>query len=113
MLVVTLQRPTYFVLASLMDGPLHGYGILGRVEELSGGSLRLAVGTLYGALDRLSEAGFVEPDRVERVEGRTRRYYRLTEEGRRRLGIEAVAMAEAARVVTDRLPRDLALETGQ
>jgi hypothetical protein len=46
------ERATYFVLASLLDGPLHGYAIIQRTKNLSGGRIRLATGTLYTALDR-------------------------------------------------------------
>ena len=40
-----MREPTYFVLASLLDGPLHGYAIIQRTKELSGGRVRLATGT--------------------------------------------------------------------
>jgi PadR family transcriptional regulator PadR len=40
-----MREPTYFVLASLLDGPLHGYGIIKRVADLSDGRVRLATGT--------------------------------------------------------------------
>ena len=49
-----IREPAYFVLASLLDGPLHGYAIIQRTEQLSGGRVRLATGTLYTALDRLT-----------------------------------------------------------
>ena len=55
-----MREPTYFVLASLLDGPLHGYAIIQRTGELSGGRVRLATGTLYAALDRLAAEGQVE-----------------------------------------------------
>jgi len=55
-----MREPTYFVLASLLAGPLHGYAIIKRAEELSGGRVRLATGTLYTALDRLSAEGRVQ-----------------------------------------------------
>ena len=51
-----VRRSTYFVLAALLDGPLHGYAIIGRAAELSGGDVRLSTGTLFGALDRLGDA---------------------------------------------------------
>ena len=43
------REPTYFILASLIDGPLHEYGIIKQAELLSDGRVRLAAGTLYGA----------------------------------------------------------------
>ncbi len=94
-----LRRPTYFILAALLDGPLHGYGVIKRVEELSDGELRLRAGTLYAALDRLSDQGLVMPDHEEVVSGRLRRYYRLTPEGGATLEAEATQLRRAADVV--------------
>ena len=45
-----IRRSTYFVLAALLDGPLHGYGIIKRAAELSGGEVRLSTGTLQTTL---------------------------------------------------------------
>jgi PadR family transcriptional regulator, regulatory protein PadR len=94
-----LRPASYFVLASLLDGPLHGYAISTRAEELSGGDVRLTAGTLYGALDRMAARGLVQVDREETVEGRLRRYYRLSDEGRQAVAREADRLAAAARVV--------------
>jgi PadR family transcriptional regulator len=98
-----MHEPTYYTLASLLDGPLHGYGIIKRAHELSGARLRLTAGTLYGALDRLGEAGMVEAEGEEIVDGRARRYYRLTGSGREALQAEAGRLAHAASVVADRV----------
>jgi DNA-binding PadR family transcriptional regulator len=95
----TLRRPTYFILAALLDGPLHGYGIIKRVEELADGELRLRAGTLYAALDRLADQGLVVADHEEVVSGRLRRYYRLTPEGGATLAAEASQLRRAANVV--------------
>jgi PadR family transcriptional regulator, regulatory protein PadR len=97
-----MREPTYFVLASLLDGPLHGYAIIQRAEHLSGGRVRLATGTLYTALDRLTAEGYVELVREEIVNGRARRSYGLTPPGAGALRAEAARMAAAARLVTDR-----------
>ena len=97
-----MREPTYFVLASLLDGPLHGYAIIQRAGELSGGRVRLATGTLYTALDRLTAEGHVELVREEIVNGRARRTYGLTSSGADALRAEASRMAEAARLVTSR-----------
>jgi PadR family transcriptional regulator len=96
-----MRRPTYFILAALLRGPLHGYAIIKLVEDLSEGSVRLATGTLYAAVDRLHEAGLVEPVKQEVVNGRARRYYALTPDGSAAVRDEAAQMARAARVVTD------------
>jgi Transcriptional regulator PadR-like family len=52
-----MREPAYLVLASLPAGPRHGYAIIQRAEHLSGGRVRLATGTLYTALDRLTAGG--------------------------------------------------------
>jgi PadR family transcriptional regulator, regulatory protein PadR len=97
-----LRRPTYFILASLLEGPLHGYGVIKRVEELTGGELRLAAGTLYAALDRLAAEGLVKQDGEAVVSGRLRRYYRLTADGSATLKAEATQLRRAADVVLTR-----------
>lgn len=103
--ISAMQEPTYFILASLLDESRHGYGIIKWAEELSGGRVRLAAGTLYAALDRLETAGQIRVERAEVVNGRARRYYALTEEGSAALRAEAARMAAAARVVTGHAPR--------
>jgi DNA-binding PadR family transcriptional regulator len=103
--MMLMREPTYYTLAALLDGPLHGYAIIKRAAELSGGRVRLAAGTLYAALDRLTEAELVRVEREEIVNGRARRYYRLNDAGRRELEAEAARMAEASRVVTGRAPK--------
>jgi DNA-binding PadR family transcriptional regulator len=95
-----MREPTYFVLASLLRGPLHGYAIIKRAEQLSDGRVRLATGTLYTALDRLTADGYVQLVSEETVGGRIRRSYGLTEDGAAALRAEAQRMAEAARIVT-------------
>lgn len=94
-----LRPASYFVLASLLDGPLHGYAITSRARELSEGAIRLTAGTLYGALDRMATQGLVQVDREETVDGRLRRYWRLSDSGRETVLREADRLAAAARVV--------------
>jgi PadR family transcriptional regulator, regulatory protein PadR len=96
-------EPAFFILTALAGGPRHGYGIVGEVAELSEGRVQLRVGTLYGVLDRLVTEALVELDREEVERGRLRRYFRITESGRRCLAAEAQRHAANARVATDRL----------
>ncbi|HEX4215073.1 MAG TPA: helix-turn-helix transcriptional regulator [Candidatus Dormibacteraeota bacterium] len=98
-----MREPTYYTLAALLDGPLHGYGIIRRAAELSDGQVRITAGTLYAALDRLSEMGWVEADGEEVVDGRLRRYYRLSGAGREALRAEADRLHHAAGVVMRRI----------
>jgi DNA-binding PadR family transcriptional regulator len=103
-----LRAPSYFVLVSLLDGPRHGYVVLGAVEALSEGSVKLATGSLYAVLDRLNEAGLIEVASEETVNGRARRYYALTPDGRRAVEVEAARLASAATMVTDSARRTAA-----
>jgi DNA-binding PadR family transcriptional regulator len=96
----SMSEATYFVLVSLANEPGHGYAIAQRAEQLSDGRVHLTAGTLYGALDRLTEQRLLVVSGEEVVSGRTRRYYALTDEGRSALAAEAVRMADAAAVAT-------------
>ena len=84
-----MRGPSFFVLTALADGPRHGYGAIQDVERLSEGRTRLRAGTLYAAFDRLSAEGLIEVANEEVVDGRLRRYYRLTESGRSVLSVES------------------------
>ena len=93
----------FLILTALVDQPRHGYGIVQEVGRLSQGRMELKVGTLYGALDRLTSEGLVAPDRDEVESGRLRRYYRLTEHGAEQLAADAQRLADNARIATERL----------
>lgn len=108
-----MREPTYFLLTALLDGPLHGYAIAKQASELSGGRVQLTAGTLYGALDRLLGQGLLEEAGDELVEGRKRRSYALTDDGRRQLLGEAERMREAAEVVESRVVAPTAKEVTQ
>ena len=100
---MVLTEPAFFILTALVGEPRHGYGIVGEVDRLSEGRVRLKVGTLYGVLDRLVADGLVELDREEVTQGRLRRYFRLTDEGGRSLAHEAERLAANARLASGRL----------
>jgi DNA-binding PadR family transcriptional regulator len=100
-----LQEPTFLILAALASGPMHGYGVIQEVASLSSGRVRLRPGTLYGALDRLLEQQFVAAEREEVVDGRLRRYYRLTDQGVGLLRAEAERLASNAKAAVSRLGR--------
>ncbi len=95
-----MSEATYYVLAALLDERLHGYGIVKKAEDVSGGSVRLTTGTLYGALDRLVAQGLVKPDGEEEVSGRVRRYYRITHAGAEAVRAEAERMRRAVKAVS-------------
>jgi DNA-binding PadR family transcriptional regulator len=98
-----MREPTFLILTSLAAGPSHGYGVIQDVAELSDGRVHMQAGTLYAALDRLSEEGLVEPDREEIVEGRKRRYYRLTADGAAALAADARLQQHNAAAALQRL----------
>jgi DNA-binding PadR family transcriptional regulator len=94
---VRLTEQAYLVLLALADEPRHGYGVVQEVRELSGGAVKLGAGTLYGILDRLSTAGYAEASGEVVVDGRLRRYYRLTPAGHDALTAETARLAALAR----------------
>lgn len=98
-----LQEPTFLILTALATGPMHGYGLILEVSELSQGRLSLRPGTLYGSLDRLADDGLVTVDRNEIVDGRARKYYRLTDDGTALLRAETDRMRRAVEAATSRL----------
>lgn len=100
---MTMQEPTFFILTALIPTPLHGYGIMQAVEELSRGRVKLKAGTLYAALDRLTSDGLIVMDREEAVGGRLRRYYVLSDDGRAALEAAVERMRSNTNVATARL----------
>jgi len=103
MVAMELRPPSYFTLAALIDGPLHGYAIMRRASELSGGVVRVSTGTLYSILDRALAEGLVVAGGPYVVSGRERRDYSLTPAGRLVLQEESERLARAASVVGARL----------
>lgn len=98
-----MTEQAYLVLLALTSEPLHGYAVIQTVRELSGGKTVLAAATLYGNLDRLLHAGLVATAGESVVDGRLRRYYRVTDEGR----LAAEAETERLQALADRARRAL------
>ena len=80
-------------------GPLHGYAIAARLEQVSGGALKLNMGTLYPALWRLEGKGLVASEWGLSDNKRKAKFYRLTPEGRRRLREETKVWSAYAEAV--------------
>ncbi len=97
------RPPSYYALAALIDGPLHGYAIVRRAAELSDGTVRLSTGTLYALLERAVADGLVTAGEPYVERGRKRRDYTLTPTGRLALQTEAASLAQAAKTVAIRL----------
>ncbi|MFD1536128.1 PadR family transcriptional regulator [Nonomuraea guangzhouensis] len=100
---MALREQSYLVLLALSEGPLHGYGVIKAVRELSEERVRLGAGTLYGALDRLTEAGLARVVSEEVVDGRNRRYYELTAQGAELLTEETARLTRLAATAQRRL----------
>ena len=87
-----LTETTFYILISLLE-PLHGYGIMQKVEGLSGGRIRLGPGTLYGALGNLLEAKMIELENGEPSNDR-RKIYRIREFGIKMIRYEIKRLEE-------------------
>lgn len=99
-----LTEPVLLIMLSLAGQPRHGYSILKDVEEMSNGRVILSTGTLYGALRRLLDDGWIE--RFEEPESsRGRQAYRLTVEGQRNLQTEVSRMKLLTRLASLRVAR--------
>ena len=97
MSLLPLTEPVFLILLSLAEQPRHGYSILQDVERMSNGRVKLSTGTLYGALRRLLDAGWIE-EFEEDESPRGRRAYRLSKEGRRNLFLEVDRMKHLTRL---------------
>ena len=86
-----LTEAVYYILLSLME-PLHGYGIMQNVEKLSGGRLRLAAGTLYGAISTMLEKGWITA--LDGAADSRKKEYVITETGRDVLRAEYARLKE-------------------
>ena len=87
------------LLATLADGPRHGYAVKDALREGSGGRFDLPTGTVYPALHRLEAAGLIAGV-WSTDDGRRRRSYELTEDGRRRLADDRAGWRDFAAAVT-------------
>ena len=86
-----LTEAVYYILLSLVE-PLHGYGIMQNVEQLSNGRVKLAAGTLYGAINTLLEKGWIVA--LSEEKGSRKKEYLITERGKEMLRCEIVRLRE-------------------
>jgi len=80
-------------------GPLHGYGIARRIEQTSGDSLVVQYGTLYPALHKLEQEGYIASDWGVSENNRRARYYRLTRAGRKQVECETREWQETTAIL--------------
>lgn len=98
-----LSESTFWILTALTGGRRHGYGILQQITDSSDGEFSLKVTTLYAALERLEKSALLSNDGEEVVEGRTRRYYKLTDRGTQVLKEEVSRLESRAAIARQRL----------
>lgn len=98
-----LAEAAFWILTALAAGRRHGYAIIADVTTASNGEIRLKPTTLYATLDRLASQALIAGDGDEVVDGRTRRYFVLTQEGRARLAVEVERLSAKAAVARGRL----------
>ncbi len=79
------------ILKAVSLGKLHGYGVLLRIQQITGGALQIQQGALYPALYRLEHGGLIDSEWGTSDNGRRAKFYRLTAAGRRRLGEETAS----------------------
>ena len=104
MLLAPITEPVLLILLSLSEQPRHGYAILQDTEAMSHGRVRLSTGTLYGALRRLLDEGWIERFK-EQNNSRGRQAYRLTPLGRRNLQMEVSRLKQLTHVADLRVAR--------
>jgi transcriptional regulator len=98
------------ILKAVSLGRLHGYGVLLRIEQISGGALQIQQGALYPALYRLEHQGLIASEWGTSEHNRKAKYYRLTTLGRRRLGEETASWNRLAEAIARSLaatPREI------
>jgi PadR family transcriptional regulator PadR len=79
------------ILKAVSLSPQHGYGVLLRIEQITGGALTIEQGALYPALYRLEQQGLLASEWGTSENNRRAKYYRLTASGRKRLGEETAS----------------------
>ena len=87
------------VLKAVSLEPLHGYGLLQRIHQISGGALRIPQGSIYPAVYRLEHQGLIAGEWGQSENGRRAKFYRLTAAGRGRLGEETAAWERLATAI--------------
>lgn len=92
---MALTEAVYYILISLLK-PMHGYGIMQNVEELSNGRVKLAAGTLYGALNTLLERGWIVE--LPTIYNTRKKEYLITDFGKRALELEYARLQELVSV---------------
>lgn len=101
-----LTEATFFILLSLAPMPKHGYAIMKEVKELSNGRIKFSTGTLYGAIRRLLEQGWIKraADPKPNPTDRERKAYALTDKGRRVVNAEVERLKSLLSTAEQQIP---------
>jgi DNA-binding PadR family transcriptional regulator len=103
--LLPLTPAVLHILLALAEGEKHGYGIMREVEARTGGETRLGPGTLYGSIKRMVASGLIEESDARadpELDDQRRRYYRITDFGRRVAGAEAERLQELVSTARER-----------
>lgn len=101
-----LTEATFFILLSLAPMPKHGYAIMKEVRKLSDGRIKFSTGTLYGAIRRLLEQGWIKraTDPKPNPTDRERKAYALTDKGRKVLNAEVERLKSLVATAQQQIP---------
>ena len=100
--LVPLSEPVFHILLSLADSGAHGYGLILDVRRRTGGHVELSTSTLYGALKRMIRDGLITESGVRpapEADDERRRYYQITDFGRKVVDLEAQRIKRLARLL--------------
>lgn len=105
--LLPLTPAVLHILLVLSSGPMHGYAIMREVDQISNGKIKMGPGTLYGTLKRMLRDNLIveieEPQEVE-TEKESRRYYQLTEAGRKTLSAEIERLISLMEIIREKAP---------
>ena len=101
-----LTEATYYILISLVE-PLHGYGIMQNVEDISKGEVKLGPGTLYGALSKLEKQGLII--KTDEIDSERRKYYSITEFGKKVVKLEYLRLKKLVEI-SENIVKDMGVE---
>lgn len=97
-----LTETVFYILLAVIE-PAHGYLVMQKIEEISGGQVRMAAGTLYGAIENLVSLGFIEPVASDNSR---RKVYIITEQGKRILHLDVERMKHMMSAAEEQLKKD-------
>ena len=104
--LLPLPLPCFHMLLALMEGERHGYALKREILRRTGGKLNLGSGALYGSISKMLDQGLIEESEERpdpHLDDERRRYYRITQLGRRAAQAEAIRLRQLVRLAEDSL----------